>query len=147
MTVEDFYQETGRSVVSTAEDESATGAGEVFCWPDHPCGLPKSYDKASIAADIVIHPTGQHAYASNLGHDSIASYQIEEESGRFELLGHQSYGDKVPRNMTLDSSGNFLLVANQDSDTISVFTFDAETGSLEHFHQCHAPMPTNPITV
>ncbi len=38
LTVEDLYQETARSVESTAEDETATGAGEVFCWHDHPCG-------------------------------------------------------------------------------------------------------------
>ena len=44
--------------------------------------------------------------------------------------------------MTFDPSGNFLLVANRDSDTVSVFTVDSATSALEHRHQFQAPAPT-----
>jgi len=39
---------------------------------------------------------------------------------------------KTPRNFTLDPSGNFLLVANQNSDDVYVFRIDKETGKLTY---------------
>ncbi|XWK51748.1 beta-propeller fold lactonase family protein [Tunturiibacter empetritectus] len=37
---------------------------------------------------------------------------------------------KVPRHLTLDPSGRWLLIANQESDTISVLARDGKTGKL-----------------
>ena len=37
---------------------------------------------------------------------------------------------KTPRNFGIDPSGAYLLVANQDSDSIVVFRIDAATGEL-----------------
>jgi 6-phosphogluconolactonase len=37
----------------------------------------------------------------------------------------------VPRNFGIDPTGRFLLVANQDGDSILVFRIDAKTGALE----------------
>jgi len=39
-------------------------------------------------------------------------------------------GGKVPRHLTLDPSGRWLLVANQESDTLSIFSRDVKTGKL-----------------
>jgi 6-phosphogluconolactonase len=36
----------------------------------------------------------------------------------------------VPRNFTIDPTGNFLLVANQESDNIVIFKRDKKTGLL-----------------
>ena len=38
--------------------------------------------------------------------------------------------DWRPRDMTIDPSGRFLLVCNQDSDVISIFAIDPESGAL-----------------
>jgi 6-phosphogluconolactonase len=46
------------------------------------------------------------------------------------LVGHQPTLGKTPRNFNFDPSGNFLLVANQDSDDIVIFKVDKETGLL-----------------
>ena len=36
-----------------------------------------------------------------------------------------------PRNFNFDPSGNFLLVANRDTDEIVIFKIDKKTGLLE----------------
>jgi 6-phosphogluconolactonase len=36
----------------------------------------------------------------------------------------------VPRHLTLDPSGRWLLVANQESDTLTTFSRDARNGKL-----------------
>jgi 6-phosphogluconolactonase len=37
---------------------------------------------------------------------------------------------KEPRNFTLDPSGKWLLVANQESDSIVIFWVDPQTGMI-----------------
>jgi 6-phosphogluconolactonase len=46
------------------------------------------------------------------------------------LLNRISCGGKVPRHLTLDPSGRWLLVANQASDNIAVLARDTQTGHL-----------------
>ena len=46
------------------------------------------------------------------------------------LVGHQSTLGKTPRNFNFDPTGNFLLVANQNSDAIVVFKINKDTGLL-----------------
>ena len=38
----------------------------------------------------------------------------------------------------MDSGGNWLIAANQDSDTLSVFSRDAASGKLNFLHQEYA---------
>ena len=39
-------------------------------------------------------------------------------------------GGKIPRNFTLDPTERWMLVANQDSNVLSVFARDPHTGLL-----------------
>ena len=95
----------------------------------------KSYEgthKIYRAADIHISPDGKFLYASNRGpaEDSISIFSIDTSTGRLSLIGHESTYGKHPRNFTLDSSGRFLLVANQFTSNIVIFSRDIETGKL-----------------
>jgi 6-phosphogluconolactonase len=92
--------------------------------------LPVDWSGESAAAAVVVHPNGAFVYASNRGHDSIATFRIDQASGMAELQGHTSTRGKVPRDINLDPSGRFLLAANQDSDSVAVFTVDQMTGGL-----------------
>ncbi|WP_415867219.1 lactonase family protein [Thalassobellus suaedae] len=47
----------------------------------------------------------------------------------------------VPRNFTLDPSGKFLLVANQKSQNISVFSINSSTGKLSFLNDVKVPRP------
>ena len=81
-------------------------------------------------ADVHVHPSGRFLYGSNRGHDSIAIFAIDAESGRLSAVGHESTQGKTPRNFALDPTGQYLLAANQASDTIVVFRIDQNAGKL-----------------
>jgi 6-phosphogluconolactonase len=80
--------------------------------------------------DVVIDREARFAYATDRFDDIIATFAISPESGRLTLLNRTSCGGKVPRHLTLDPSGRWLLVANQASDNIAVLARDARTGQL-----------------
>jgi 6-phosphogluconolactonase len=93
--------------------------------------VPDGVDHASShAADIAVHPSGRFVYGSNRGHDSIAMYRADPDTGRLTPLGHRATEGRTPRNFTLTPDGRFLLVANQDSDTVVTMPVDPQTGLL-----------------
>lgn len=93
--------------------------------------LPPSYAGAAGSADIHISPDGSFLYVSNRGSsNTIAIFQINKQTGDVNLIGHQSTLGLTPRNFNFDPSGNFLLVANQNSDEIVVFKRDVKSGLL-----------------
>ncbi|WJH37438.1 lactonase family protein [Paenibacillus sp. CC-CFT747] len=69
-------------------------------------------------------------YGSNRGHDSLAVFAVDEESGRLRPLEHTPTGGGHPRNFALTPDGRFLLAANRDGDNIVIFRRDSETGRL-----------------
>ena len=83
------------------------------------------------SADIHASPDGKFLYASNRAEsNTIAIFSINQKNGKLSLIGHQSTLGKTPRNFNFDPTGNFLLVANQNSDKIVVFKIDKDTGLL-----------------
>ncbi|RYY58850.1 MAG: lactonase family protein, partial [Chitinophagaceae bacterium] len=93
--------------------------------------LPAGSSSAPHSADIHVSPDGAFLYASNRAPTNhIAIFRIDEKAGTLTLVGTQPTGGAVPRNFTLDPSGNFLLAANQDSDRITIFKVDKSTGLL-----------------
>lgn len=99
-------------------------------------------DPGNSTAEVQVHPSGKFLYGSNRGHNSIAMFSIDEDTGRLTPLGHQPTGGKTPRNFGIDPTGTYLLAANQDSDTITVHRIDPKTGRLEKTeHSADVPMP------
>jgi len=84
----------------------------------------------NYCADIHISGNGRYIYGSNRGENTIVTFRIEQD-GTLSLAGHASCGGNWPRNFTLDPSGQFILVGNQKSDSISVFRLNAKTGLPE----------------
>lgn len=84
----------------------------------------------NTTAEIVAHPSGKFLYVSNRGHDSIAIFRINSDTGRLTPMGHTPTGGKIPRNFAIDPSGRWLLAANQDSGTVTIFQVNNETGAL-----------------
>lgn len=83
------------------------------------------------SADIHISPDGLFLYASNrLGENSLSIFSIDQMNGELTLVDHQSTQGENPRSFVIDPSGNFLLVANQVSNSIVVFKRDLKTGLL-----------------
>ena len=93
--------------------------------------MPAGDTSFAGSADIHASPDGKFLYASNRAQsNTIAIFSINQKNGKLSLVGHQSTLGKTPRNFNFDPTGNFLLVANQNSDQIVIFKIDKETGLL-----------------
>jgi 6-phosphogluconolactonase len=106
--------------------------------------LPEGVDGPAIGnscAHVAVSPDGRFVYGSNRGHDSIAIWAVDEATGELRSIGHESTRGKTPRNFNLDPSGQWLLVGNQDSDTIVTFRRDTETGQLTAGPVTQTPSP------
>lgn len=93
--------------------------------------LPKDFKQTFTAADIHVSPDGKYLYASTRDMANIITiYKIDPSSGHLTMVGTQSTIGKTPRNFNFDPSGNYLLVANQNTDDIIVFKINHQTGLL-----------------
>ena len=92
--------------------------------------VPDQAAAANHASDLQISPDGRFLYGANRGHDSIAVFAVDAETGRFTPMGQVPCGGRTPRNLAIAPQGGHLLCANQDSDVVGIFARDAETGSL-----------------
>jgi 6-phosphogluconolactonase len=90
--------------------------------------LPPGFDGANTTAEVRVHPSGRFLYASNRGHDSIATFTIDPDTGRLTPAGHTPTGGKTPRNFNVDPSGRHLIAANQATNTLVHFALDRDTG-------------------
>ena len=106
--------------------------------------LPEGVDGPAMGnscAHIAVSPDGRFVYGSNRGHDTIAIWSVDEGTGELRSVGHESTRGKTPRNFNLDPSGQWLLVGNQDTDTIVSFRRDADTGRLTAGPVTQTPSP------
>lgn len=114
------------STVTTLRFDAKTGRLTTI---DSQSSLPAGWSGKSYAADIHVAPSGNVLYVSNRGHDSIAVFSIAT-SGALALQQHIAAGGTWPRNFTLDPTGRWLLLANQNSGSIVVLAREPRTGLL-----------------
>ncbi|MEH6728446.1 MAG: beta-propeller fold lactonase family protein, partial [Hyphomicrobiales bacterium] len=63
---------------------------------------------------------------------SIAVFTVDPADGRLTFSSRHALAPHAnARNLTLDPSGQYLLVASQDADCVECFRVDPETGALE----------------
>lgn len=134
--------ELDSTVIAFEFDDTRGTLKEINTLSTLPEGYEESAPEKSWVADVHVHPSGKTVYVSNRGHDSIAIFHVDRNSGALTPAGHVSTKGKYPRNFGLDPAGNFLIVANQNSDDIYVFSIDQATGALlETKHGIEIPTP------
>ena len=92
--------------------------------------LPDGFDGDNSTAEVLVHPSGKFLYCSNRGHDSIASFTIDQTTGELTATGQTSSGGNVPRNFGITPDGQYVVAANQRSDDVTVLKVDPDTGKL-----------------
>ncbi len=92
--------------------------------------LPEGYHGATRACDTVITRDGKFVYFANRDNNFLYSFHAEFDSGKLTPIARSNCGGKTPRNFVLDPTENWMVVANQDSNLISVFRRNRETGTL-----------------
>jgi 6-phosphogluconolactonase len=92
---------------------------------------PKEWDANSgSCAEIKISEDGRFVYASNRGHESIASFTIDPQSGKLAEL-ERVPTEKIPRSFDLMPGGRFVVVAGQGEGKLALYRRDPETGLLK----------------
>jgi 6-phosphogluconolactonase len=97
-------------------------------------------------SEIRVHPNGKFLYTANrdlteAGRDSVSAFKVLDGGllERIQTIGAEIW---IPRNIHLDPSGGWLLVAGQKSDEVSVFRVDPATGRLAFSgHKAQVPAP------
>ncbi len=84
----------------------------------------------SSIAEVALSNDGRYLYVSNRGHDSIAVFTVNPQTGMLTNIDFTKTGGLFPRHFALSPNQNWLLVAHQNSDYLQVFKRNIETGLL-----------------
>ncbi len=98
--------------------------------------LPQGFDEENTCAQIHIAASGRTLYASNRGHDSIACFSIDPDTGRLSSMD-QEPTEEMPRAFNLTPQDDFLLVGSLVSENLACYRVDQETGALSHMYTRH----------
>jgi 6-phosphogluconolactonase len=92
--------------------------------------LPEGFKGISRAAEIIFDQKGAHAYVANRDNDFLVTFKIDPANGKLSSPHRSPCGGRIPRHIALDPSGRWILVANQESNHISVFRRNEQSGQL-----------------
>jgi len=83
----------------------------------------------STCGGINLHPSGRFVSVSNRGHDSISTYCVKSD-GTLEQPIVTKTGGTTPRHFKWNKNGTVVFVPNQDTNNVSIFDFDVDTGKM-----------------
>lgn len=121
-----LVSEMGSSVTAFTYNASSGALHEI----ETVSALPKDFKGENDDAEVAVHPNGRFLYASNRGHDTIAVFSIDQQTGKLTPIQDVPTQGKTPRSFALDPTGSYLWAANQDTDTIAIFRVNGHTGHL-----------------
>ncbi|EGD83384.1 hypothetical protein PTSG_03990 [Salpingoeca rosetta] len=104
--------------------------------------IPSAFPRhLNTCGRITVTNAGTFVVVSNRGHNSISTYRVNDDGTLCSADYFHTRG-RTPRHFQFDSTGNWLLVANQDTDSVSVFSFDRKHGTLNFAgHTYDVPSP------
>ncbi len=101
--------------------------------------LPADFDGSSATADLALTPDGRFLYGTNRGHESLAMFERDIESGTLTPNGIEPSRGEMPQNLTITPDGKLLFIANTNGNKLVAFHIDQSSGKL-HF-SCELDMP------
>jgi 6-phosphogluconolactonase len=124
--------EQGSSVTAYHFDATAGTLSPFQTIPNLP---PEGYDpeeggEENSCSQIAITPAGKFLYAPNRGHNSMACFRVDEQTGKLSTIGYQAI-EKHTRGISLDPQGKFLYATGAASGRMATFCISEQTGALE----------------
>jgi 6-phosphogluconolactonase len=107
--------------------------------------VPKGFVGTNFGQHVKLSPDGRFLYGSNVGHDSIVVFSVDQASGALTWLQDQPSGGAWPRDFDVDPNGELLIAANRDSNNLAVFKIGTD-GKLTPLGQ-PTKVPDQPTTV
>lgn len=95
-------------------------------------------------AEVAVSHDGRFLYVENRGENAIVVYRVNPDSGELSLVQRTSSDGNKPWGFAIDSSGKWLLVANQQSGTVHEFSIDPASGMVSDTGQsADVPAPVS----
>lgn len=134
----------GTVVICAVDDEKGlVPIHSIGCYPDSFAGRGHAENLGMAdfwGAEGCLSASGSHYYYICRVDQSIAVFTVDPADGRLKFSSrHALAPHSNARNLTLDPSGQYLLVASQDADCVECFQIDSSTGALELAHTQYAP--------
>ncbi len=92
--------------------------------------LPADYTGESTGSEIEVGPGARTVYCSNRGHDSVAIFRVDPQTGLLSAAGWVPSRGRIPRFIGMEPTGRFLDGANEQSDNVVSWRIDETTGQL-----------------
>ncbi|WP_082918242.1 lactonase family protein [Oceanobacillus sp. Castelsardo] len=92
--------------------------------------IPEDFKENNQGSAIHVSSDGKFVYSGNRGHNSIAVFKVDTETGQLTFIENTPTEGDWPRDFILDPSEKFLIASNQESDNLTLFSRDTETGKL-----------------
>ncbi|MDQ1144597.1 6-phosphogluconolactonase (cycloisomerase 2 family) [Bacillus sp. SORGH_AS 510] len=92
--------------------------------------LPEGFTENNQGSAIHISSDGRFVYAGNRGHNSIAVFSVNPETGELSFVEHVPTEGDWPRDFALDPSEKFVVASNQESGNLVLYSRDEGTGRL-----------------
>jgi 6-phosphogluconolactonase len=121
-----FSNEQGNSV-STYRYHGKTGKLHLL---DTQSTLPVGWRGENLCADIRLHADARALYVSNRGHDSIAIFRLDRDSG-LPTLHCNVKTEPCPRAFNLSDDSSYLLGAGQRSGRLALYRVSGDGVGLE----------------
>jgi 6-phosphogluconolactonase len=103
--------------------------------------VPDSFTGHNQVSAVRVSASGRSVLAANRGHDSIAVFAFDPDTGKLASTLMAPSGGREPRDFILTPEGTGLLVANQGSDAVTLFDFDEERPCLRFVSATLVPAP------
>lgn len=82
------------------------------------------------ASELALSRDGRFVYVADRGESTLQVYRVHPDSGELALLQRLPSGGDSPWAFDIHPSGRWLLVANYRSQSLNLFSVDAESGLL-----------------
>ena len=89
--------------------------------------LPATFKGKNSCARAAITLDGRLLFAANRGHNSIAAFRLDAESGKLAAAGQYATED-TPRGFALSADGKQLVAAGQGSGRVAVYAVSTKSG-------------------
>ena len=105
--------------------------------------LPVDFSGHSQAAALKFSEDGTRIFATNRGHDSVASFDIDSDSGSMKLVSCSPLGGSWPRDFSFLPGERIAVACLERAGEVRSFSYDEATGSfkaLPHVFRTHRPV-------
>jgi 6-phosphogluconolactonase len=116
-------------------------SGDGFVQADVVSTVPDGFTGENYPSAVRVSASGRSVLVANRGHDSIAVFAFDPDTGKLSPTLVTPCGGRWPRDFVLTPDGAGLLVASQGSERVTLFDFDEERPNLRFVSATVVPAP------